>query len=215
MRRTELIPIPATLLALGCLGLGGGPLRADDRLVGAQVALDMPQSDMNGGKWYHGQTGLGLGVHWVFWHHDNHAFRLRGDGIFYPRGPINVFTSDGATQLWTLSAKTRIVETAVEYNFYFNSTDQEGLYLIMGLGYSWATFYGGQLVPGGGSAPSNIPWPNSTRGNSNLYSLGMGSRVTRNLGWEFRFTQAYYMNLGPGGTGVKDPTLSLAMTFDL
>jgi len=85
----------------------------------------------------------------------------------------------------------------------------------MGLGYSWATFYGGQLVPGGGSAPSNIPWPNSTRGNSNLYSLGMGSRVTRNLGWEFRFTQAYYMNLGPGGTGVKDPTLSLAMTFDL
>jgi hypothetical protein len=169
---------------------------------------------MNGGKWLHGMSGLTAGVHWVFFHHDNHDLRLRGDGTFYPRGPINVFTDDGATQLWTMSAKTRIVETALEYNFYFNSINEENLYLIIGLGYSWATFYGAQLIPGGGIEPSSTPWPETTRAVGNLYALGLGDRLSRHLGCEFRFTQVFYHGLGPGGTGVKDPTFALAGTFD-
>jgi hypothetical protein len=189
-----------------------GPLRADEPVYGGQVSLCLPQDDLNGGKRYHGNAGLGAGVHLLWTYAGGHALRLRGDGSLLPRGPIQVQDRDRDTLLYTESAKVRLLQAGADYNF-FPAGVPEGLYFLAGLGYTWAGFYGAGLVPGG-QGDLATPWPSHHSASALTYALGLGTRVTEHLGGELRFAQADLGNVGVAGTSVRALTVNASLTLD-
>ena len=202
----------AAPLALALLALPGRVLLAGDPILGGQLTLALPQGDLNGGKWMHGRTGLGAGLHCLVDLDGGHALNLRGDWTAIREGQVNLIASDGSVQLFAEQAKVRILALGVDYNFYFSSNPVEGPYFLVGLGQSWFRSSGASQVPGGIGGP--IAWPSSHGGSALQYALGAGHKLRPHLGWEFRFTQANYGRPGIDGASLKTPMFNLSLNLD-
>jgi len=200
------------LALLCCLGLMAAPLGAE-ALYGGQVSVAEAQGDLNGGKWWHGNTGIGLGLHAFVSPDNTSGFRLRGDGTFFPRGPIVVRANDGSYRLFTESAKVAILDLALDYNYFFRR-NLEGPYGIGGLGYSRARFYGASLSPEYAGAYSGPLPPSSRQCSALLYAAGVGWRVSEHLGWEARYSQATMRDAGGSGTFARTPVFDASVTFE-
>lgn len=197
-------------IALVSLALLGAPVRADAPLVGVQVALVQPESDLNGGKWLHGRAGAMAGVHAVFDLEGGHAVCVRADATYYRSGLINLFDGSGSTQLYAQDARARILALGADYNYFFTAEHLEGVYLLLGAGWSWAALTEATQVSG----PPVSAWPADQHSSSFQYALGLGWKFMPHLGSEFRFTQSSFRDLGVSGTLVKAPALSLGLTID-
>jgi hypothetical protein len=200
--------LAAGLLAAATLPVAAAP----SPVLGGQVTLAFPQGDLNGGKWMHGRTGLGLGLHCIEPLDGGHAVNLRGDCVWIQQGQVNILTGDGSTQLYAEQAKVRILSLSLDYEFYFSGDPHEGPYFFIGLGQSWMSHTDASLAPGGVGAP--VAWPGSSSASAVQWSLGVGSKFRPRLGYEFRFTQANYSGVGIGGTSMKTPMFTLALTTD-
>ena len=195
------------------LGLLGGPLHAFDTSFGGQIGLAQPQSDLAAGKWLTGRGGASAGLYGLIDLGNSHALRARADATFIRPGTINLIDGGGGTQLYAENARTRLLIAGLDYNYFILQHAFEGPYVIMGLGYAWASFTGARIVPGGLDAPP-ADWPARQSAQSLQYALGMGWRFSPHLGGEFRFTQGAFRDVGVPYTMVKSPILNLGLTLD-
>jgi hypothetical protein len=189
-------------LVAAALAVAGGPLEAEPVEWGGQVALALPQGDLNGGHWLHGNIGLGGGLHALWPLNEGHAFRLRVDGAWLPRNPLVLRDAPVDRE----SAKVRLLSAGVDYN-YFPAIHPEGPYLIVGLGY-------GRIQCDGVTVAAAGPWPGSQRASAPVAALGLGSRWTPHLGGELRFSSATFKDLGSPGSRMRAPMVTAALTLD-
>jgi hypothetical protein len=202
------------LAAAAALALAGAPLGAATfPFFGGQVALALPQGDLNGGKWIQGRTGLGAGLHATQSLDAGHALTLRADGTWIESGQVNILTGDGSSQLYAEDAKVRLFALCLEYNYFWSANPLEGPYFLLGFGESWMRQSAARLVPGGIGDPG-VDWPSSSSASALQWSLGFGDKFSPRLGWEFRFSQATYHDVQIGGTSMKTPMFTLALTTD-
>lgn len=192
----------AAALAAVVLALAGGALRAEPLEWGGQVALVLPQGDLNGGHWLHGNTGVGAGLHLLWPWNDGHAWRLRGDAAWLPRNPLVLRDAPVDRE----SAKVRLLSAGLDYN-YFPAIHPEGPYLIAGIGWSRIQCTGASVARPG-------PWPDSQSATAPVLAVGLGCRYTPTLGGELRFTEVTFKNLGASGSRLQAPMLTAALTLD-
>jgi hypothetical protein len=200
------------IVLIQCLALAGVPLAAEGPALGGQIGLAQAQGDLSGGKWLRGRAGATAGLYSLFELGYGNALRPRADATFYPAGPIAVINGGGDYRRFTETAKASILDLALDYAFFMYGQHFEGPYVILGLGYSWASLTGASLQPGGLAPPAALPA--SQRARALQYALGAGWRFNALLGAEFRFSQSNFRHVGDADTIMKAPAFGLSLTVD-